>query len=188
MGLSAAVGRQGPSGIPRRAAAWRAVCLSAVWLLTTGAAGGRSPATPPELEGVIVRVVDGDTLRFQPSAPGAPELAVRLRGVDAPESCQPWGPQARQALRAAAEGRAGRLQLHGIDEYRRTLAVLWVDGRDLNRWLVEAGHAWAWRDRAGRGLYLDAEPRAIAARRGLHAREDAQPPWAFRSENGRCRR
>lgn len=157
-------------------------------LLLACAAWGRAPAALPEVEGVIVRVVDGDTLRFQPVQTGAPELAVRLRGIDAPESCQPWGPQARQALRQAVQGRRGRLQLHGVDEYRRTLGVVWVDGRDVNRWLVEAGHAWAWRDRGGVGLYLDAEALAITGRRGLHARDDAQPPWTFRRENGRCRR
>jgi len=157
-------------------------------LLLACAAWGRAPAALPEVEGAIVRVVDGDTLRFQPAQTGAPELAVRLRGIDAPESCQPWGPKARQALRQAAQGRRGRLQLHGVDEYRRTLGVLWVDGRDVNRWLVASGHAWAWRDRGGVGLYLDAEALAIAGRRGLHARDDAQPPWTFRRENGRCRR
>lgn len=188
MGLNARGGWHGLFGALRRQGALRLACLAAVWVLTTGAACARSPSTLTEVEGVIVRVVDGDTLRFQPSGPGAPELAVRLIGVDAPETCQPWGPQARQALRRAVEGRAGTLRLQGVDVYRRTLAVLWVDERDINRWLVEAGHAWAWRDRPGVGLYLDAEPGAIAGRRGLHASGDAQPPWRFRSEHGRCRR
>jgi micrococcal nuclease len=188
MGLNARVGRHGLFGGLRCQGAWRLLCLAAVCWLMTGAAFARSPPALTEVEGVIVRVVDGDTLRFQPSRHGAPELAVRLIGVDAPESCQPWGRQALQALRRAVEGRAGTLRLQGVDVYRRTLAVLWVEGRDINRWLVEAGHAWAWRDRPGVGLYLDAEPGAIAGQRGLHASGDAQPPWTFRSEHGRCRR
>lgn len=188
MGLSGAIPPQGLLEMRGTRGRWLMACLVVVWLLTTAAAWGRTPAAMPEVEGVVVRVVDGDTLRFQPSQPGAPELAVRLIGVDAPESCQPWGRQALQALRRAVEGRAGTLRLQGVDVYRRTLAVLWVEGRDVNRWLIEAGHAWAWRDRPGVGLYLDAEPAAIASRRGLHGRDDAQPPWVFRSENGRCRR
>jgi endonuclease YncB( thermonuclease family)/uncharacterized membrane protein YkvA (DUF1232 family) len=177
---------------------WGAVLVVLVWLLVLGAfavwlvsvlASPASAATPPrEVPGTVTRVVDGDTLWFQPAAPGEPALAVRLRGIDAPESCQAWGAQARRALREQAEGRAAVLQLHGQDEYRRTLAVIFVAGADLNARLVEDGHAWAWLDRVDRGLYTTQQQRARAARLGLHADPAAQAPWSFRREHGRCRR
>lgn len=177
---------------------WGAVLVVGVWLLVFGAfvvwllsvlAASAVAATPlREVPGTVGRVVDGDTLWFHPAAPGEPALAVRLRGIDAPESCQAWGAQARRALRDQAEGRAAVLQLHGQDEYRRTLGVLFVAGADLNARLVEDGHAWAWLDRADRGLYTAQQQRARAASRGLHADPAAQAPWSFRREHGRCRR
>ena len=171
---------------------WGAVLVVAIWLaLLAGIALSLVPAAaaaPREVAGTVTRVVDGDTLVFQPAASGEPALAVRLRGIDAPETCQAWGPQAGQALRQRAAGHSGVLLVHGQDDYRRTLAVLLLGGSDVNRELVEAGHAWAYLDRGGRGLYIAQEQQARAARLGLHANAAAQPPWDFRREHGRCRR
>lgn len=160
--------------------------LAAALLLAPGPAQARSASE--SIEGTVSRVVDGDTLEFRPAEASRALIAVRLRGIDAPERCQAWGRQATAALKAEAEGRTLRLQVQGQDEYRRTLGTLRRDGLDLNRRLVEQGHAWAWRDAHGRSPYLQAEERARAARAGLHASESAQPPWEFRQINGRCRR
>lgn len=171
---------------------WGAAAVVALWMALVVALAlalvSAAAAAPRELTGIVARVVDGDTLVFRPATAGEPEIAVRLRGIDAPESCQVWGTQARQALRQWAEGREAILQVHGQDDYRRTLAVLRVDGDDLNRRLVLEGHAWAYLDRGGRGIYTEQEQQARVARRGLHASAAAQPPWDFRRENGRCRR
>ena len=143
---------------------------------------------PRQVPGQVSRVVDGDTLWFQPAEPGQPLVAVRLRGIDAPESCQPWGRQATAALREQLQGRQASLRTHGQDDYRRTLGTVYVAGLDINAALVAQGHAWAWRDSRGRSPYLKQEAAARAAGRGAHADRTAEAPWDFRRRHGRCRR
>lgn len=157
-----------------------------LWVLDAPAQAAQ--VSPRQLQGQVSRVVDGDTLWFQPAEPGEPLVAVRLRGIDAPETCQPWGRQAAVALRQQAQGRAATLRTHGQDEYRRTLGTLTVEGVDLNAALVEQGHAWAWRDSHGRSPYLLQEAQARAAGRGAHTSPDAEAPWDFRRRHGRCGR
>jgi endonuclease YncB( thermonuclease family) len=139
------------------------------------------------LPGQVTRVVDGDTLWFQPDEAGHPLVAVRLRGIDAPETCQAWGRQATAALREQAQGRAASLRMHGQDDYRRTLGTVTVAGVNLNAALVAQGHAWAWRDSRGRSPYLKQEASARSARLGAHADLAAEAPWDFRRRHGRCR-
>ena len=156
-------------------------------LLACGPVPGTVCAAARELSGQVSRVVDGDTLWFQPSDPGASLVAVRLRGIDAPESCQPWGRQATAALREQVQGRRALLRIHGQDDYRRTLGTLSVEGVNLNAALVAQGHAWAWRDSKGRSPYLQQESAARAEGRGAHAHPQAETPWDFRRRHGRCR-
>jgi endonuclease YncB( thermonuclease family) len=155
----------------------------ALWMVATPA-----QAKPRQLQGQVSRVVDGDTLWFQPAEPGEPLVAVRLRGIDAPESCQPWGRQATAALRQQVQGRPATLRTHGRDDYRRTLGTVTVAGVNLNAALVAQGHAWAWRDAHGRSTYLRQEASARATGLGLHAQSGAEAPWDFRLRHGRCAR
>lgn len=155
----------------------------ALWMVATPA-----QAAPGPLQGQVSRVVDGDTLWFQPDEPHQPLLAVRLRGIDAPESCQPWGRQSTAALRQQVQGQPATLQIHGQDDYRRTLGTVHVAGVDINGALVAQGHAWAWRDAQGRSLYLRQEASARAASLGAHGDPAAEAPWDFRQRHGRCRR
>ena len=154
-----------------------------LWMIATTA-----QAASRQLQGQVTRVVDGDTLWFQPDEVGQPLVAVRLRGIDAPETCQPWGRQATAALRQQVQGRPATLLIHGQDDYRRTLGTLSVGGVDLNAALVAQGHAWAWRDSKGRSPYLTEESAARATGRGAHADPAAEAPWDFRQRHGRCRR
>ncbi len=59
--------------------------------------------------GVVTHVSDGDTVWVQPLH-GGEAHKVRLLGIDAPEICQPWGPQSRAALHAALQGQVVELK------------------------------------------------------------------------------
>ena len=139
----------------------------------------------PVVEGSVDHVADGDSLSFLP-ARGGPPLAVRLDGVDAPELCQPWGPQAREALQRMVQGRTLRLRVRGRDEHGRLIAQLLAGEVDIGQRLVADGHAWSHRFRHDRGPYVEQERVALSLQRGLHAEVGVLTPREFRRRFGSC--
>ena len=131
-------------------------------------------------------VMDGDTVLVLPE--GAQE-AVRLRlvGIDAPETCQPGGAQARDALIARVLRRTVQIEPVGRDSYDRRLGRLWLEGQDVGAEMVRTGHAWAYSYRVGRGPYAALQREARRERRGLFGLDaDAMPPALFRQFHGSC--
>lgn len=161
------------------------LCVSALAapLVTAAQPKPQRPAEP--MQGVITRVIDGDTVLV--SQPGQPALTVRLRDIDAPEPCQVWGEQARQALAALALNKAVSVQPTGRDGQGRMVATLRLDGSDLSVRMVEEGHAWSVRWRDDRGPLVRQERMAAALNRGLHADKTAVMPRVFRRTNGPCK-
>lgn len=132
------------------------------------------------LEGTVTRVTDGDTVWVRPAAGGKP-VKVRVQGIDAPEICQPWGREAKQALEALVLGRGVHLDRDDLrDGHGRRLGRLWRDGEDVGARLVREGHAWSHRWRRDEGPYFIEEVDARAAKRGLFADPRAIPPREFR--------
>jgi endonuclease YncB( thermonuclease family) len=138
----------------------------------------------PTLQGTVKRVIDGDTLVFE--TPGRAPIVVRLRDVDAPEICQPGGPESRQALVDLAQDKPARLREVAHDAHGRTVGTVWVDEIDLSRRMVEDGQAWSARTRWDRGPLVKQERMAQALHRGLHAAPGAEMPRAFRARHGPC--
>jgi endonuclease YncB( thermonuclease family) len=142
-------------------------------------------AQAPGEPGSAQRVVDGDSLWWQPRAGGKP-VEVRLQGIDAPEACQAWGPEAAAALRERVMGTELALRRQGKDDHGRVLGVLSAAGRNLNAELVQEGHAWSMRYRWDQGPYVKEERQAIALKRGLHEQRGAELPRDFRKRHGPC--
>jgi micrococcal nuclease len=162
------------------AAVWRALLMT-LCVLAAGAAMARG-----SLEGQVVRVSDGDTLWVQPAG-GGRALKVRMLGIDAPEMCQPGGPQARDALAARVLNRTVRLEGERLDDHDRRLARVWLGGQDVGAALVEQGLAWSYRFRSDPGPYVAEETRARRAGLGVFAQPGAMSPRDFRRQNGPCR-
>jgi micrococcal nuclease len=142
------------------------------------------------LSGTVTRVSDGDTLWVRPD--GVPRerakpRAVRLRGIDAPERCQAWGPQAKAALEARVLHQHVRLRSHASDDYQRSIVTLDLMGEDIGAWMVAQGHAWNTHFRRSAGAYAAQEQAARRARRGLFADTQAIEPRQFRKLHGPCR-
>ena len=171
--------------------AWRRWVLAGVLGMATcvawaqgGAGTARAAATG--VLGNVVHVIDGDTVRFVAAGePGRP-ITVRLDGIDAPEICQPWGPQAREALQDLVRDTTVRLVVKGHDDHGRTLGQLWVGDVDVGERLVRDGQAWSYRYQHNRGPFVAQERMAQALRRGLHATEGAVMPRDFRRRHGPC--
>ncbi|MBI3355669.1 MAG: thermonuclease family protein [Nitrospirae bacterium] len=78
--------------------------------------------------------IDGDTLRIGPDR-------IRLRGIDAPELTEPGGQAARQRLEQLLQEGPIRIVPHGQDVYGRTVADVFVDGRNVADVLKSEGFA-----------------------------------------------
>lgn len=157
--------------------------LAAGLVLAAGGAAAKPAATP--IEGVINRIIDGDTLTLQPQ--GKPPIEVRLRDMDAPEICQPHGPEAKKALEEMALGKTAKLTVSARDSFGRSIGLVMVDGQSLSKLMVAEGHAWSARWRSDRGPLMKEERMATALRRGLHATSGAVMPKDFRKTNGPCK-
>lgn len=133
----------------------------------------------------VTHVVDGDTLWVRPARGGAP-VEIRLLDLDAPEGCQAWGPQARDALRSRL--RNADVFVHGraTDDYGRLLARIDRRGKDVGRWMVRNGHAWSMTFRGRAGPYAADEARARRERKGLWKAPAPVEPRTFRKQHGRC--
>lgn len=133
----------------------------------------------------MVAVADGDTLTLR--LPDGQRVPVRLRDIDAPEICQPWGPEAKAALSELALNKLAILTHSGRDGFGRVVGRITVEELDLGRRLVEEGHAWSTRTRYDRGPLAKQERMAKALGRGLHPQlPRAVPPWEWRRDKGPC--
>jgi micrococcal nuclease len=140
----------------------------------------------PAWAGVVTHVTDGDTLWVK--ADGATESTkIRLRGLDAPEICQHWGPQAQALLVDRALHQTARVQVYARDRYGRQIAQVLVGGEDLTAFMVREGGAWAETRVHGHGRYSDLQAQARSSQRGLWAQaKEPEHPAHFRQRHGPC--
>ena len=158
--------------------------VGSVWAVSLTLLLPAAAAPAATLQGVVTQVNDGDTLRFTPQGQAA--IDVRLRDIDAPERCQPWGAEARRALTDLALNKPATLRLAGRDGQGHALGLLTVDGVNVGQRLVEEGHAWSQRGRNDTGPLVKQERMAKALGRGLHAGGGAVMPAEFRRTRGPC--
>jgi endonuclease YncB( thermonuclease family) len=139
------------------------------------------PALAAELLGQVVGIHDGDTLTLL--TPENRQIRIRLAGIDAPESRQPYGTRAQQELSALSFRKQARVVVQDTDRYGRTVGTVWVDRLNVDAELVRRGAAWVYpqynRDPALPPLKAEARQ----AQRGLWALgvNERQPPAPVQS-------
>ncbi len=134
-------------------------------------------------------VIDADSIKV-----GEAATRVRLDGIDAPELKQPciaadgseWacGREASLALRRHIAGRNVVCE-HLRPGLMRLRGVCRIDGEEgeLNRWVVEAG--WAFAFVKSSRAYAGDEDAARKARRGIWSGKAPMPPWEWRRNRRR---
>lgn len=162
----------------------RHLAASLMLALLAGQATAAPPPAPRSVQGIVTLVEDGETVVLTPA--GQPPLRVRLRDIEAPEPCQPWGPQARAALSELVLNKVATLQVSGRAAGGLTSGTLMIEELNVNRHLVENGHAWSARTRWDQGPLVKQEKMARALSRGLHATPGAIQPKEFVRRNGPC--
>ena len=136
-------------------------------------------------EAVVSHVTDGDTVWVRP-VDGGPPQHVRIDGIDAPESCQAFGREARAALALRVRHKRVVVITQGADDYRRTIARLHLGRSDVGAWMVSHGYAWSYRFRSDPGPYARQEARARSHRLGLWRQDNPEIPRDFRVRHGDC--
>lgn len=125
-------------------------------------------------------IVDGDTIKVSGNT-------IRFNGIDAPEKkqkCKDFmgetyscGVVATEALRAKIGENSVFCEQMEEDYYDRIIGTCYLGELDLNGWMVQQGHALAYRQYSDK--YISEEQEAREAKRGLWAGEFI-PPWEWR--------
>lgn len=130
----------------------------------------------------VVAILDGDTIDvIDPDNRNDGTIRVRLYGIDAPESRQPYGQRARQYLSRLVFNAEVTVEVMSTDRYGRSIGRVYAGGEDVNLLMVEAGLAWWYARYAADDLDL-AEVQEDAQLAGIGLWADARPipPWDWR--------
>ena len=136
----------------------------------------------------VVSVGDGDTIRV---SEGNKKITVRLACIDAPErSQQPWGARSTELLKQLTPiGSQVTLRVQTTDRYGRVVAELINYQGNVNKLMVGAGQAFAYRKylrKCDAQKYLGIEDEA--KRRGIGiwsvGRSGITRPWDYRKGGG----
>lgn len=148
--------------------------LSAVALVAAFAAWGKT------LEGKVTRVSDGDTIWVKGSGEQGKGVKVRLDRIDAPESKQDYGFEAKEYLNGRIGGKTVKVEWEKKDQFGRILGIVYFEDTDINLEMVATGNAWHYAHFDQTPEYAEAEKSARAARIGLWADESPINPYDFR--------
>lgn len=125
----------------------------------------------------VIAVMDGDTVYAQS---GGFKAKIRLLNIDAPEKDQAYGKQSTESLRSLIGGKVVKVESRAVDKFGRTLALVSVNGMDVNQEQVKRGMAWAYsRSREGK-IYVGLQSEAQLAKRGLWRDASPQQPSQWR--------
>jgi endonuclease YncB( thermonuclease family) len=140
----------------------------------------------------ITRITDGDTV--QAITPEGTKLKVRLYGIDAPETPkgkipgEPFGNDSRDYLDTLVSQKTVRVEIRDIDRYRRMVAILWLEDRNVNLQMIAAGMAEAYGEYLKspyRSPFFQAEQEAKAQKKGIWSKgSDYERPSQFRRKMG----
>ena len=108
-------------------------------------------------------------------------VRVRLYGIDAPEKDQPYGREARKALKQYMP-LVAKMKEYDEDRYGRLIVELFTeDNKSINAAMICSGAAWWYEYYApDRPQFQQCQEDAQKNKRGLWAEDDPVAPWDWR--------
>ena len=154
------------------------------WLSAVAIALSSITTTVAAAELKVLSVGDGDTIRVTTPS-GANKTTVRLACIDAPETSQVLGIDARQSLQEQLPiGTEISLRTKAIDRYSRTVAEVLKGTININQELVATGAAfvyWQYIEGCDRETYSRLENEARLKSLGIwQVPGGIQRPWDYR--------
>ena len=135
-------------------------------------------ATAQTLTGRVIKVADGDT--FTLLTADKEQIRIRLHGIDAPEKAQPFSHVSRQFLNDKVYGKNIEVQKMDVEQYGRTIGMVFIDSVNVNEALLQAGLAWHYKKYDKNPDWAKMEEVAKRNRVGLWVEDDAVAPWEWR--------
>lgn len=127
--------------------------------------------------GTVVKVSDGDTIWVETEKQAT---KIRLYGIDAPESKQPYGAEATAFLTDFALGKTVTVVELDTDRYSRSVAIVILDGISLQEIMLDNGYAWVYNSYCKQcGAWKALEQDAKSNKRGMWV-DDCVEPWVWR--------
>lgn len=108
-----------------------------------------------EITGKVIRVSDGDTISVLDDLDGG-NFRIRISGIDAPETKQPFGQKAKQYLSGLIFGKTVSVRFTDIDRYGRIVGRVYLERADIGLAMLSAGFAWHY-------VHFDKTPEYAAA-------------------------
>ena len=132
-----------------------------------------------DLTGKVVSIADGDTVTMLTDNK---QTKIRLAEIDTPEKNQPYGMKAKKALSNLIFSKNVQVEVVTIDRYGRTVGKIFLDGLNINKEMVKAGHAWVYIQYAKDKTLFALEKNAKENQLGLWALPKGEriPPWQWR--------
>lgn len=131
-----------------------------------------------DIKGKVVSISDGDTLTILDNS--KTQHKIRLAQIDAPESSQDFGNASKQNLSKLCYNKVAKAKVETIDKYRRSVAIVYCEGIEVNLEQVKSGLAWVYRQYASDQRYFEAEIGAKSSKIGLWSISEPTPPWEYR--------
>lgn len=144
------------------------------------------------MEAYVFHCNDGDTCRVKLA--DAIWFNIRLAGIDAPELArkrgnkpgQPFAAESRDWLNQQIKGKQVLLRQLDLDHYNRPIVEIFLQEKNMNLQILEAGLAEMYSGRIKRlnkEQYIQAEEKAKAAKKGIWSLKDYQSPSSFRKNS-----
>ena len=132
-----------------------------------------------DLTGKVVSIADGDTVTILTDNK---QTKIRLAEIDTPEKNQPYGMKAKKALSDFIFNKKVEVEVVTIDRYGRTVGKIFLDGLNINKEMVKAGHAWVYVQYAKDKTLFALEKDARENQSGLWALPEGEriAPWQWR--------
>ena len=128
------------------------------------------------VSGTVTSVTDGDSVRIRLDGTSH-TIPVRLEGIDAPETGEPFSNPARNAARVLMFDKNVQVMARDVDNYDRLVARVIVAGKDASLELLQAGLACH---------FTRFENDSVLAKGQLDARKAGKGFWAAGTEKPRC--
>lgn len=141
----------------------------------------RADSADKAYSALCIEVTDGDTVKVKTT--DGEIRKIRLYGIDSPEQGQIFGKIAKKELEDMIFLQDVEVYPHETDKYGRTAALVTVNGKTVQKKLLQAGLAWVYPQYCNIplcGEFYRIQEQAREKKKGIWEFEQSASPWEWR--------